>query len=111
MQSVLIMQCFTCIVSLFFSALYAKSPFYLVLYMESGARPWMQAAIVPPPAIKNYASPGGHGPYAGGPRSRIDDASIPRLLCACLGSVRRKHYYVYLLRFIAHGHDVKNSCI
>ena len=35
MQSVLIIYCFICKVSLLFSALYAKCPYYLVLYMQS----------------------------------------------------------------------------
>ena len=35
MQSVLIMQCFICKVSVLYSALYAKWPYYVVLYMQT----------------------------------------------------------------------------
>ena len=35
MESVLIIRCFICIVSLLFSALYAKCPYYVVLYVQS----------------------------------------------------------------------------
>ena len=35
MQSVLILQCFICNVSLYSSALYAKCPYTLVIYMQS----------------------------------------------------------------------------
>jgi hypothetical protein len=62
MQSVLIMQCFICKVSLLCSALYAKCPYYAVLYIIYGTSDFVgPSGVMAPDAVGGGGGGGGGG--------------------------------------------------